>query len=115
MRARLIIFLLLAAGPAMPAAGQAERTLNAVITRGVVLTTPDYEIPITYAPDGTYSGQLGETAFQGRWRIEGAQLCASSSMSPTETCTEYPPGMGPGDAFEVNNPALGRVTVTINP
>ena len=91
MRARLIIFLLLAATSAMPAAGQAERTLNAVITRGVVLTTPDYEIPITYAPDGTYSGQLGETAFQGRWR------------------------MGPGDAFEVNNPALGRITVTINP
>ena len=37
MRARLIIFLLLAAISAMPAAGQAERTLNAVITRGVVL------------------------------------------------------------------------------
>ena len=115
MRSRLIIFAVMAAAPAMPAAAQAERTLNAVVTRGVVLTTPDYEIPITYAPDGTYSGQLGDTAFQGRWRIDGAQLCASSSMSPTETCTEYPPGMGPGDAFEVNNPALGRITVRINP
>ena len=115
MRARLIMVPLLAVAAAMPAAAQAERTLNAVVTKGVVLTSPDYEIPITYAPDGTYSGQLGETAFQGRWRIDGARLCAASSMSPTETCTEYPPGMGPGDAFEVNNPALGRITVKINP
>lgn len=114
MRTRLLIIPAIAMAVAAPATGQAERTLNAVITKGIILATPDFSIPIDYEPDGTYSGRVGETVFEGRWRIEGANICVSSGLSPAETCVEYPPGMAPGDTFEVTSPALGRVTVTIN-
>ena len=89
-------------------------TLAAVTTKGVVLTTQGYGIAITYAEDGTYSGDAMGTVFTGKWRAEGDELCTSSSMSPTETCTTYPEGKGAGDSFEVTNPTLGKVAVKIN-
>ncbi len=96
------------------AAAEDLDTLVAVTTNGVVLTTSGYSIDIDYADDGTYSGSVMGSAFTGKWNIDGDQLCTSSSLAPTETCTTYPAGKGPGDSFEVENPTLGTVTVKIN-
>lgn len=99
---------------AAPALAQGSDTLNAVVANGIVIDAQGYSIPIEYSDDGTYSGSLGGTSFNGKWRIEGKSLCTTSDMSPTETCTEYPDGKGAGDEFEVTNPALGKVNVKIN-
>lgn len=93
---------------------QVNRTLNAVITKGIVISTKDYSVPIIYRPDGTYAGKVGQTEFKGRWRLEGNSICAASGLSPQESCIEYPDDMRPGDRFEVTSPALGRVSITIN-
>ena len=99
---------------AAPALAQESGTLNAVIANGIVIDAQGYSIPIEYNEDGTYTGSLGGTDFNGEWRIDGKSLCTTSDMSPTETCTEYPDDKGPGDAFEVTNPALGKVGIKIN-
>ena len=107
---KLIIASALAVGLAAPAVAD---TLEAVTTKGVVLTVMDMEIPVTYAADGTYTADaLGQT-INGQWRIEGKSLCSSNDMQPEETCQEYPEGKGPGDSFDLEGP-MGTATIKIN-
>ena len=76
------------------AAAEDLDTLVAVTTNDAVLTTNGYAIEIDYADDGTYSGVVMGSAFTGEWTIKGDELCTTSSLSPTETCTTYPAGKG---------------------
>lgn len=94
--------------------GSPSDTLQAVLRNGVILISQGRSIPITYQEDGTYSGEVSGVVFSGSWRIrDNTRMCTSSSLSPLETCTGYPEGMGPGDTFEVTSATLGRVRITI--
>ncbi|MEQ8558709.1 MAG: hypothetical protein RIB03_10370 [Henriciella sp.] len=113
MRLSLTVAIAAAAIIAPTALAQGNDTLRAVVANGVVINVGKHAIPISYKEDGTYSGAASGASFAGKWRIDGAKLCTISEMSPSETCTTYPDGMGPGDEFEVTNPSLGKVTVRI--
>ncbi len=107
---KLIIASALAAGLAAPAFAD---TLEAVTTKGVILMVQGMEIPISYAEDGTFSGEAMGTPFEGTWRVDGASLCTTSDFQPEETCQEYPEGKGAGDEFTIEG-AMGPVTIKIN-
>ncbi|WP_139792341.1 hypothetical protein [Henriciella litoralis] len=99
---------------AQSASAQASDTLTAIIQNGATFSTQGFKINVNYAEDGTFSGDAAGSDFSGTYRIEGDQLCTSSSLSSSETCTEYPPGKAPGDTFEVSSPTMGTITVLIN-
>ncbi len=107
---KLLISAALAAGLAAPAMAD---TLEAVTSKGVVLSMMGMEIPVTYNADGTYTADAMGQTINGKWRIEGASLCSSNDMQPEETCTEYPEGKGPGDEFTISGDQ-GEVTIKIN-
>ena len=107
---KLIIATALAVGLAAPALAD---TLEAVTTKGVVISMQGMEIPINYAADGTFSGEAMGMPFEGNWRIEGASLCTTSDFAPDESCTEYPADKGPGDSFDIEG-AMGTATIKIN-
>lgn len=96
------------------ALAEGNATLKSLIAKDAEITTQGLAIPIDYNEDGTYSGVAMGTGFTGTWRIEGNSLCTTSSMSPAESCTEYPEGKSAGDEFEVTSPTLGAVKVKIN-
>ncbi|MEM5518681.1 hypothetical protein WNY37_17115 [Henriciella sp. AS95] len=109
------VFVLAAAACISSAAyAEGNDTLNVLIANDAVITTQGLSIPIDYNEDGTYSGVAMGSSFTGSWRIEGDSLCTTSTLSPTESCTEYPEGKSAGDEFEVTSPTLGTVTVKIN-
>lgn len=114
MRRFLVSGLIVSSLMVPPALAQASDTLKVLVAKDAVLTTQGYSIPIDYHEDGTYSGEAMGSAFTGEWRIEDTKLCTRSSMSPGETCTEYPTGKTAGDEFEVTSPTLGIVTIRIN-
>lgn len=107
---KLILSAAIAVGLAAPAFAD---TLEAVTTKGVVLSVQGMEIPINYAEDGTFSGNAMGQDFTGNWRVDGASLCTTSDFQPEETCTEYPADKGPGDEFTIEG-AMGPVTIKIN-
>ena len=88
-------------------------TLEAVTTKGIVMSIQGMEIPVNYAEDGTFSGNAMGQDFAGKWRIDGMSLCTTSDFQPEEACTEYPEGKGPGDTFTLSGP-MGEVEVKIN-
>lgn len=93
---------------------QASDTLRLLVSNGAVMRANGYSILVQYHEDGTYTGRVETVEFAGEWRIDGTRLCTASRMSPTQTCTEYPPGKRPGEAFDVQSPTLGEVNVRIN-
>jgi hypothetical protein len=88
-------------------------TLKEVTTRGVVMTVQGIDIPIAYKPDGSFTVEVQGQTMQGKWRIDGAKLCTTSSLSPNERCTEYPAGKASGDTFEIQG-AMGPAQIRIN-
>ena len=80
---------------------------------GIVMTTQGHVIQIDYNDDGSFSGEAAGTNFEGTYRIDGAQLCTTSSLAASETCTVYPEGRQSGDEFEIVSPALGSVRIRI--
>ncbi len=114
MRKFLKLGLLVGAFLAPAALAEPSDTLRTVVAKDAVITAQGFNIPIDYHDDGTYSGEANGSSFTGSWRIEDTRLCTRSSMSPGETCTEYPVGMKAGDVFEVTSPTLGLITVRIN-
>ena len=103
---------------ATPALAETSSTLQAVTTRGVVMQTRfGFDVPITYAADGTFTAQPPGQSVSGTWRIvDGRTLCTRLGADPTETCATYPDGKQAGDAFELDGAmgeALGKVTVRI--
>lgn len=112
---KFVLAAVLSVGLAAPVAmAEPGDTLQVLVANDAVITAQGYAIPIDYNEDGTYSGEAMGSAFTGKWRIDGNKLCTSSSLSPTESCTEYPEGKGAGDEFTVTSPTLGAVTVKIN-
>jgi hypothetical protein len=96
------------------ASAQSADTLAAMVRNGATFSTQGIKINVDYAEDGTFSGDAAGTDFTGTYRIVGDQLCTSSSLATSETCTVYPPGKAPGDMFEVSSPTMGTLTVRIN-
>jgi hypothetical protein len=88
-------------------------TLKEVTTKGVVMSIQGMDIPIAYKPDGTFAIDVQGQSITGKWRIDGAKLCTTSSMAPEERCTEYPKDKKSGDSFEVTS-AMGSATIKIN-
>lgn len=101
--------LVLAAAAQAPAVD----TLYYVVRDGVTMTVQGHIIEIDYADDGTFSGTAAGSPFEGQYRLDGNQLCVTSSLSVSETCTSYPEGKRPGDEFEVVSPSLGPVRIRI--
>lgn len=88
-------------------------TLYFVVRDGIVMSTQGHTMVIDYDDDGTFTGEVSGTAFQGTYRLDGARLCATSSLAASETCTTYPEGMASGATFDVTSPALGGVRIHI--
>ena len=88
-------------------------TLYFVVRDGIGMSTQGHTMVIDYNDDGTFTGDVSGTAFQGTYRLDGARLCATSSLAASETCTTYPEGMASGDTFDVTSPALGGVRIHI--
>lgn len=107
---KLLISAAIAAGLAAPAMAD---TLEAVTTKGMIMSIQGMEIPVTYAEDGTYTADAMGQTINGKWRIEDKSLCTSNDMQPEESCTEYPEGKGPGDEFTIAG-AMGEVSIKIN-
>lgn len=113
MRRWIWLLAAVLAGAVASASAQAEDTLRAVLSNGIILSTEGHAVAIQYHEDGTYSGVFRGVAFEGLWRVEGAEICTMSSMSPIESCIEYPAGKKPGDVFEVTSPSLGVIDIRI--
>jgi len=77
------------------------------------MSTQGHTMVIDYNADGTFTGDVSGTAFQGTYRLDGARLCPTSSLAASETCTTYPEGMASDDTFDVTSPALGGVRIHI--
>ncbi|RIJ23572.1 hypothetical protein D1224_04720 [Henriciella barbarensis] len=88
-------------------------TLYFVVRDGIVMTTQGHTMVIDYNEDGTFIGELRGSAFEGTYRLDGARLCAMSSLATSETCIAYPEGMTSGDTFDAVSPALGGVRIHI--
>jgi len=88
-------------------------TLYFVVRDGIVMTAQGHAIAMDFNEDGKFEGVAAGTSFAGTYRLDGAQLCTTSQLAASETCTAYPEGMEPGDEFEVVSPALGSVRVRI--
>ena len=106
-----------------PSFAQDLTTLQYMLSKGVVihgdLSGQPIEMRVTYKDDGTSTtlmmGQGGKGAeLAGKWRSDGDKICTTNAMNPLETCIVVPPGKKPGDAFKVQTPAMGEVTITIN-
>lgn len=111
---KLLIASAFAGALAAPAfAQEAGSTLDAVISKGVVLSMMGMEIPVEYADDGTYTADAMGQTIAGEWRIEGTSMCTSNDMQPEESCQEYPTGLGPGDEFTIEG-EMGEVVIKIN-
>ncbi len=110
---KLAILALVAGAMSAPAFADGT-TLENVISKGVVLEAAGYTIPVTYSEDGSYVSEAFGSEITGTWRIDGTSLCTTSSMQPTENCTEYPEGVAPGESFEIVSPAIGPMKITIN-
>ena len=110
---RILLVSALVFGLATPAAF-AKSTLENVTEKGATIVITGYTLDISYAADGTYSTEVSGYPITGNWRIDGTKFCTTSSMNPTESCSEYPEGKGPGDTFTVQSETAGEVTVTIH-
>jgi hypothetical protein len=106
-----------------PSFAQDMTTLQYMLSNGVVilgsLAGQPIEMRVTYKDDGTSTtmivGQGGKGAeLAGKWRSDGDKICTTNAMNPLEICYVVPPGKKPGDAFKVETPAMGEVTITIN-
>lgn len=94
-------------------AAPAIDTLYFVVRDGIVMSTQGHTMVIDYNDDGTFSGDVSGSAFEGTYRLDGARLCATSSLAASETCITYPEGMQSGDTFDAVSPALGGVRIHI--
>ena len=100
-----------AAPPAGAATGAPPSdTLQAVTTRGIILTVQGMDIDVSYTPDGKFSALDGQVT--GTWRIDGDKLCTASTVDPDETCVQYPTGKKSGDSFDLTGPR-GTATIRI--
>jgi hypothetical protein len=122
MRRLLVIAGFLALS--LPAFAQTATTLQYILAKGVVIHGDLYghavDMDTTYNPDGTSNthvvGAGGKGAdLAGKWRIDGDKLCTVNAMNPVENCFDIPAGKKPGDVMKVTTPAMGEVTLTINP
>lgn len=88
-------------------------TLYFVVREGVVMTAHGHAIDIDYDAEGNFRGRAAGTTFEGSYRLDGDQLCTTSSLASADTCTRYPEGKRPGDEFDVVSPTLGQVRIRI--
>jgi hypothetical protein len=92
-----------------PAFAQANAdTYREVVAHGVVMIFPDFEIDVSFKPDGTFTAMKG--ASKGKWRIEDNKLCSTPDETLMETCAVYPAGKKSGDRFVIPAP---RQDVTV--
>ena len=105
MRTLMIAVGLSAMSPAVMAG-----TLSEVTTHGIVLSVQGADIPITFTPDGKFTGSDGQ--FSGVWRIDGDKLCTTTNPSTTEVCVAYPGDKKSGDSFDLPT-ANGTVKIKI--
>ena len=73
-----------------------------MIAHGVVMVFPEFEIDVSFKPDGTFTAMKGQSA--GKWRIEGDKLCSTPDETLMETCAVYPAGKKSGDTFTIPAP-----------
>ena len=85
-------------------------TYRAIVQHGVVIVTPDLDIDVTFAPDGTFTALAG--ASRGVWRIDGEKLCSTPNETLIEACAVYPAGKTSGDVFEIDAPGT-KLTIRI--
>ena len=95
-RAILTAAALLTAGAALAAPPPEGTTLAYVLARGTILKANGQEIQMTFKPDGTFDGG-GQ--FGGTYTVDGKKLCIEVQEFSIVSCTEYPEGKKPGDAF----------------
>jgi hypothetical protein len=105
--------LLLCAAIAAFGAPAFANTLEHVVAKGIILEVQGMQIPITYAADGTLTGDVMGTTFGGKWRVDGTKFCTQTDFTP-ETCDEYPADKAPGDTFEITGADGSPVKITIN-
>jgi len=111
----LLTGAVVAAFASLALAQEAPTTLQNVTTRGIVIQAYGLDIPVSYTPDGKFSGGPPGQTVEGVWRIDGDKLCTRVAGDP-EVCAVYPAGKKPGDVFDVEGalgPQLGVVKVTI--
>ena len=109
--------LLLSAAPSF---AQGETTLQYLLAKGAVIHATSrqgqpLEMHVTYKADGTTAMTVMGQELSGKWRADGDKFCTVNAMNPVESCFDIPAGKKPGDAFKATTPALGEVTITINP
>ena len=105
---------------ATPSFAQGETTLQYLLAKGVVIHATSrqgqpLEMHVTYKADGTSAMTVMGKDLSGKWRVDGDKFCTVNAINPVEACFDIPPGKKPGDEFRVTTPALGEVTMTINP
>lgn len=83
-------------------------TYREVVAHGVVIVRPDFEIDVSFKPDGTFTAMKG--ASSGKWHIDGDKLCSTPDETLMETCAVYPAGKKSGDTFTIPAP---RQDVTV--
>lgn len=105
------VSLLLTSG--LTALGQepASDTLQAITTKGMVLTVSGFDIEMSFSPDHRFTAMEG--ALTGKWRVDGKSLCTTGDADSVESCTEYPVGKKSGDTFEVTNPQGAAFAIRI--
>jgi hypothetical protein len=88
---------------ALSAFGQepASDTLQAITTKGMVLTVSGFDIDMSFSADNRFTGMEG--ALTGKWRADGKLLCTTGDSDGVESCIEFPLGKKSGDAFPVTN------------
>jgi len=96
--------------PAAAAGAPPSDTLQAVTSRGIILTVQGTDIDVTYTPDGRFTAFNGQVT--GTWRIDGDTLCTASNVDPNELCVQYPTGKKSGDTFDLTGPQ-GTATIRI--
>lgn len=88
---------------AFPAFAQTNAdTYREVVAHGVVMVLPDFEIDVSFKPDGTFTAMTG--ASTGKWHIDGDKLCSTPDETLIETCAVYPAGKKSGDTFTIPAP-----------
>lgn len=105
---------------AAPASAQGATTLDYLLAKGVVIHAMSrqgqpLDMHVTYKADGTSAMTVMGQDLSGKWRVDGDRFCTVNAMNPVEACFDIPAGKKPGDAFKVTTPALGEVTIAINP
>lgn len=109
---------------APPSLAQERTALQQAMDHGITLHGELYGRPVdmqvTFRADGASTthivGAAGKGAdIPGSWRLRDGQICTTNLMNPEENCFAIPADKKPGEAFSMMTPALGEVTLMINP